>query len=325
MFYIHACTECVTCNSLTKPKPFNSRQQCPHCEETGEHQEITTSHLETCPKVEVSCPNDQCQVSIPRCELSTHRSTCDYEPVSCKYAEVGCEERPLPRDLKKHEEDDQLYGLQVSTLNVDSAAKSIPKNDQSSDGLQLNAQTTNMLSVQTPTDLCKSTFITAPYRLKLTNFKKYKENSQEFRSLPFYTDRSGYKMCLIVYPNGNGDYEHSYVSVLAHLMKGDNDDSLTWPFTGTVTFELLNQLEDKNHYSVTARFVNCETIGDRVTHDEVRIEGGIGEFISHTDLDYQPDKNCQYLKDDQLIFRVSVHEPNENPNFCPGGSGINIF
>ena len=240
----------------------------------------------------------------------------------CKYAEVGCEERPLRKDLKKHEEDDQLFGLQVHTLNVDSAAKPIAKNDQSSDDLQLNAQTTN---IHTPIDLCKSIFITAPYQLKLTNFKKYKESSQEFCSPPFYADCSGYKMYLKVYPNGNGDYEHSYVSVFACLMKGDNDDSLTWPFTGTVTFELLNQLEDRNHHSVTARFENCKTIGDRVTHNEVEIGGGIGGFISHTDLDNQPDKNCQYLKDDLLIFRVSVHEPNENPNFSPGGSGINIF
>ena len=52
-------------------------------------------------------------------------------------------------------------------------------------------------------------------------------------------------------------------------MKGDSDDSLTWPFTGKVTFELLNQLEDNNHHKMTARFVDYEMIGDRVTHDGV--------------------------------------------------------
>ena len=57
----------------------------------------------------------------------------------CKYVEVGCGERLLRKDLKKHQEEDQFYGLQVPTLNVDSAAKSIVKNDQSSDDLQLNA------------------------------------------------------------------------------------------------------------------------------------------------------------------------------------------
>ena len=58
-----------------------------------------------------------------------------------------------------------------------------------------------------------------------------------------------------VYANGNGDGKGTHVSVFAHLMKGDNDDYLTWPFTGTVTFELLDQLESKNHHKMIARFV----------------------------------------------------------------------
>ena len=39
-------------------------------------------------------------------------------------------------------------------------------------------------------------------------------------------------------------------SISVTLMKGENDDHLTWPFTGTVLIELLNQLEDKNHHKV---------------------------------------------------------------------------
>ena len=125
-------------------------------------------------------------------------------------------------------------------------------------------------------------------------------------------------MCLEVYPNGNCDYEHSYVSVFAYLMKGDNDDSLTWPFTGTVTFELLNQLEDENHHKKTARFRGCELIGDRVMNDGIGLGGGITKFISHTDLEYQHDKNCQYLKDDTLVFRISVGTPDNKKKFFQG-------
>ena len=55
-------------------------------------------------------------------------------------------------------------------------------------------------------------------------------------------------MCLSVYAKGHGDVEGTYVSVGVHLMEGQNDDNLPWPFTGKVTVELLNQLEDDNHY-----------------------------------------------------------------------------
>ena len=44
------------------------------------------------------------------------------------------------------------------------------------------------------------------------------------------------------------------VSVFAHLMKGENDDYLPWLFTGEVTVQLLNQLEDNRHHSETITF-----------------------------------------------------------------------
>ena len=32
---------------------------------------------------------------------------------------------------------------------------------------------------------------------------------------------------------------------------------------------------------------------------------GVREFIPHSDLDYDPEKNCQFLKDDCLHFQVT--------------------
>ncbi len=96
-------------------------------------------------------------------------------------------------------------------------------------------------------------------------------------------------------------------------MKGDNDDSLSWPFTGRVTVELLNQLEDKNHYRKTLPFTADNECSQRVVDGE-RGEGyGYPKFISHTDLAHKPLTNTQYLKDDTLIFRVSAEAPNYKP------------
>ena len=68
-------------------------------------------------------------------------------------------------------------------------------------------------------------------------------------------------MCLEVYANGIADGKGTHVSVVACLMKGDNDDSLSWPFTGSVTFELLNQLEDKNPITRKRHSHSQQTIG----------------------------------------------------------------
>ena len=139
-------------------------------------------------------------------------------------------------------------------------------------------------------------------------------NNGLFYSPSFYTSPDGYKMCVRVDANGLGDGKGTHVSVFAYLMKGDNDNSLTWPFTGTVTFELLNQLEDRYHHRNSFTF---PAYNDNVSRAVVSGERGVGwgypKFISHTDLEHEPDKNCQYLKDDAVILRVFVEAPNVKP------------
>ena len=267
---------------------------CQHCNENGEYEERTTNHLKICPKVKVQCPNGQCQVSIPRCDVATHRSTCKYERVPCKYAEVGCKETPLRKDLKTHEEDDQLH-LRITTETILEQNKKI---------LTLETKLSSLESVLKRTTISQCTF-------RLTNYQKHKEDDDEFYSPPFYTSPTGYKMCIEVDANGENDVEGTHVSVVAYLMKGDNDDSLTWPFTGSVTIELLNQLEDKNHHTYTlGPFpADDDEVSGRVVEGERGTGLGEQQFIPHTKLDYNSDKNCRYHKDDTLTFRVSVDVP----------------
>ena len=120
-------------------------------------------------------------------------------------------------------------------------------------------------------------------------------------------------MCMRVDANGWGG-DGTHVSVGAYLMKGNNDNSLSWPFTGTVTFKLLNQLEDKNHHQETTTFPADGVYSQRVVDGE-RAHRGYGrtQFISHADLAHKPLTNTQYLKDDTLIFRVSAEAPDYKP------------
>ena len=259
--------------------------KCELCEEEGEYEYLRTDHLLKCPGKLLPCPNKQCSSNIRRHDLDAHRSICDYEQVLCKYFEIGCKTKPLRKDIKKHEEDAQFH-LQIA---IDSLQK-----------LKSEQQRVK----------------TGPHIFRIANFKKCKEKSSLFISCPFYTSYTGYKMCLSVFANGHGDGEGTHVSIYAHLMKGDNDDSLTWPFTGSVTFELLNQLEDDNHHERIVTFPADNKSSKRVMDGKQRGSGyGSPKFISHSDLDYQPAKNCQYLlKDtDELYFRISVQVPNNKP------------
>ncbi len=278
----HSCTKCqkkmefrnVESHELNEcPK---RQYTCPHCREAGAYDERTTTHLEVCPKVEITCK--KCSLQIFRCDESDHSLDCPNEPVRCTYYNIGCKEKPLRKDVTKHEENAQLH-FSLATKEVLRLKKT---------QLQKNALT-----------------------FRMNNFDVQNAGKKEFYSSLFYT--AGYKMCMRVDANGNGAGKGTHVSVFACLMKGDNDDSLSWPFTGRVTFELLNQLEDDNHHRETTTFTADNVASQRAVDDERGVGWGWQRFISHADLAHKPRKNTQYLKDDTLIFRVSAEAPDYKP------------
>ena len=146
-----------------------------------------------------------------------------------------------------------------------------------------------------------------PVELVLTEFRKHKRHSKEWYSEPFYTHPHGYKMCLRVDANGASGAKGKYISVIAYIMRGWFDIHLIWPFRGVVMVTLVNQLQDKEHLMYKIDFRTAGTsVTSRVTTGE-RASGAVGvrEFIPHSDLDYDPEKNCQFLKDDCLHFQVT--------------------
>ena len=64
------------------------------------------------------------------------------------------------------------------------------------------------------------------------NFRKILD--EEWISPPFYTHYGGYKMCLMVHPNGYKEVRGSHVSIYIHMMSGEFDDHLQWPFPGAI-------------------------------------------------------------------------------------------
>ena len=157
-----------------------------------------------------------------------------------------------------------------------------------------------------------------PFDFTMTEFEKHKRASDVWYSPPFYTHTHGYRMCIRVRVNSNWSRKGTHLAVHGWLMQGDFDDDLQWPFQGAITIQLLNQLKDSNHHTHTIKFTGTTDpdIISRVTSGERARSGwGTGIFLSHTQLGLNTDRNCQFLKDNQLKFRVSK-ATNLNPNAC---------
>ena len=137
----------------------------------------------------------------------------------------------------------------------------------------------------------------------ISQYSKRKLFNNQYFSPPFTTSQQGYRLCLKVFANGYGSGEDSHLSIYAVIMKGQHDDCLQWPFTGTIIIELLNWLEDKGHYKIT---LSIDTNDDfvRVTKGEYGNDTGYEQFISQSSLNSST--NPQYLYQDCIRVRVQA-------------------
>ncbi len=122
---------------------------------------------------------------------------------------------------------------------------------------------------------------------KVTDYKKKLKNNEKAASPSFYTP-NGHHMTINIYVNGRDGGENSHIStsISAFLRNGEPARNF-----GTVSVTLLNQLANEQHHTKTGK--------------------DFPTFIGHASLDYNAERNIQYLKDDALYFKVMVNVPNQ--------------
>ena len=144
-----------------------------------------------------------------------------------------------------------------------------------------------------------------PCYVAMNNFSQHKKDDDTWCSTPFYSGPQGYKMRLQVDANGDGSSTGTHVSVYVQIIQGEYDDTLTWPYTGTVIYEIINWKEDRNHVKKTAGFSHKGAIaagcGSKPTGKNSN--NGYGrDTLSHDEL---YGSNSQYVNNDILCIRVS--------------------
>ena len=125
------------------------------------------------------------------------------------------------------------------------------------------------------------------------------------RSDPFYI--FGYKLKLVIYPNGGGDGAGTHISSFIFVMKGENDAILSWPFNKRVTVTLIDQQENPNDreniaMSFTGYPEKKECFGRPVTDENLGL--GYEKFVSHDKL-----RERRYIVDDTIFFQVQLATP----------------
>ena len=137
--------------------------------------------------------------------------------------------------------------------------------------------------------------------------KKAKNEGKEIiYSDPFYTktetDGFGYKLKVLIYPDGTGDGKNTHLSVFIIIMKGEYDAMLPWHFSKKVMFTLIDQQDELGkRENKTIEFIGQNNSSFTRPTTEENIAIGCKCFISHEEL-----KSQHYIVDDTLFLQVEI-------------------
>ncbi len=297
---------CKIClDNLTKKS-----DRCPNCQEGAIDVSSTTYDEKSHEKVielKVRCRNASkgCNWLGKLKELDQHcTQECSRQVVRCRYYDAGCKVK-----MAREEQEDHIDGDLQHHFSC--ALETVLKLRRSQRELRTELyKVKEAFQPRTPLAV-----------FKMTDFSKHRASDTCWYSPSFLSHASGYKLCLRIDPNGVVASENTYMSVFLCLMQGENDSTLNWPFRGRITVELLNQLQDGSHHRGMIEFESeqYEECNSRVTCVVSGSGRGWPQFASHTNLEYNPKAERQYLKDDCLYFRIpriDVHESNKPWLIC---------
>ena len=134
-----------------------------------------------------------------------------------------------------------------------------------------------------------------PYSITLYNYQKIKSSNKCVDSQAMYSHPGGYRFTLRIHPCGLHGYRGTHLSVELFSVKGDFDNNLLFPAKFTITLQLYNQYQDQDHYMAD---IGCHG-------REKTLLAVTSHLISNADLEWNPQKKTQYLKEDRLIFRIT--------------------
>ena len=319
---------------------YDFHVSCTHksqgCEWAGELRELD-NHLNSDPPADkslqgclytlIKCPLGcaGCKGGLVRKDVKSHISDNVFSHILSQNAQIMSFRQQL-QDSKEHlsqlkarveemNKDKLVLGQQVIELRAKVATLDVKCKGLENKVKELRTKSPDSQFVGKPqsigaTSKQPDTYVTGTYKpvgatFTMTNFEEYKRDNDIWFSPHFYSHPSGYKMCLGVVANGLDRGKGTHVSVFVHMMRGEFDDDLKWPFRGKVTMCMLNQEEDKNHVIWIVKLDDSlpAVLTGRVVGEARNMKGGgLSLFLRHTNL------RPKYLKNDCIKMCVKKVE-----------------
>lgn len=216
------------------------------------------------------------------------------------------------------EDNIQLHNALVQVLSnfmdqnkqMDEFKKSVQETTQMLDAAQTNSnimQSEIETMKQTLSEVSSFLSNDGSYIWKISNISEkianaISERQTSIYSPPFYSSPSGYKMCMRLYLNGDGNARNTHLSLFFVLMRGDYDPILVWPFNHKITFILYDQTRDQRHIIDSFR-PDIKSNSFQQPRSSMNIASGLPKFFS---LSMIRQDNNPYVRDDCMFIRCII-------------------
>ena len=218
--------------------------QCKHCDHRGDRKEVNSLHPTWCEEFPLHCPNQPgCQANLKRATVEDHLEQCPEQLLACKFAPAGCTRIVRRKNFDEHlrvdrESHDQMWRERIEQLSSVLLSSQLHTPGSNSSGIDI----CYMPWLCNP---CLKEQPTPPYILAIEFLNTFISSRFEAYSDPFYSHVGGYKFQLhVVVSEERGN---TYINTSVHLLEGQNDDNLMFPFKGSLTLFLMNQRIDREH------------------------------------------------------------------------------
>lgn len=193
------------------------------------------------------------------------------QPISFRRSSTDSDSIPLSPKIQMHLLERREPGATSSAFSAPSTSKSKNfenKNDRTDQYIQelftriisleqRNQQMQNdMIQMRQKTiekeEYLEGKFCNGNFKWCLKNYSFFKNealqgNPRTIHSPSFYTSPCGYRFCLRVSFQITKKQQHDpTISIYVHLMRGDYDDELEWPFRGSISLSIINKLEPES-------------------------------------------------------------------------------
>ena len=268
------------------PKRPYSCEYC--CKYSSTFEEVTENHYHQCSNFPILCPN-KCQTTpFERQKIEKHvKVECPLAQINCPLQYAGCDVKLPRKAMPEHMKDTVTHMTLLATVTQ----KLLLENQELRGNIEKLKKDNRQLQAQmssTEAHYLVLEKLTEKQFHELRYIKKEVETLNNQRELflgsfpidfhvnyaiknvqymsPFNTHSLGYRMCIEVHTNGDGDGKGTHLSIFTCLMRGLFDDYLKWPFRGDITIQIINQAGDHSHVEkvITYNEITPDIIACRV-------------------------------------------------------------